>query len=289
MLKKMKTTNKLIMFTALLAVMLMAMSGITSAVMTCAVTDTYTNTNNCIKGTTQSITVAVSGVAGYGNATKLDFFYGIAGGTYTLLGSNATVNLTTYTMAFDTTGVSDSASGRINVTMELLNISASDNRHNVSCTLFSIEVDNTAPSISLFELTPDVVREKKELRATCTATDGIDSSLTYLQNLSKPNGVFETQSSAFYRWMGISLDLPMSGYNLSCRVTDNCGTTYEASEQFNVYSEKASEAEIVATEQKMQPKDNNLLIAGSIAVLFIIIVLTGVGYVSKKGRKRRHR
>lgn len=154
----------------------------------------------------------------------------------------------------------------------------------------SYEVDNVAPTVSL-SVPNTVIRAGQAIVAyDCSqSTDAVDSSLTYSiqasDKLNSPSTVIETQTSSTGD-LSIESFLTQTTYNISCRVTDNAGTTSETSVEVSAGAPKGASVIIGQKVVQQQQTSNAMMLTYALLLIVPFVVLAG-GYMmfGKKGKR----
>lgn len=272
-------TNK---FSLALIFALVMMVGYAFAVPSCTVTDSFSNTNNCITGATNTVTISCSATTSLlSNITNATLIYNNA-----VVSTNGTFNLTSYTFAFDSTSYSDTSSGSLRVSYNINGTTP------INSSAVSVEVDNTASSNIAIVKLYDSAKKSSFQEITCTGTDSADSSLSYVQLLRKPDAIntsTSTSTSVTYAKGDILMVDSADGYRAYCTVTNNCGLVNSSFSAFSVLDGEAK----TATKQKQavaKASSNSLLYAGGfVFICVILIVVIALVLDSKKKAKKRRR
>lgn len=276
----------------ILSLFLLAFIGGAMALPDCTLSTPSTNTNRCMNGATNTLTATCTGISdggnSTGNVTSIEFLYrNTSTGVWYSLGVNASYNLSTYTLAFDTSSYVDTASGYLNVSFE---VNGSDGGVNFSNIYSStIEIDNTAPTASITLTYTDyvLIGETSQDADASGSTDGIDTSLTYSQVLRDPQNVnttAETTASVTYTEEDMITPDSDDGYCAYVTVTDNCGNTDGEVDCFSALNEEGV-AKSKAEEQKAEEaeKESNMLFWGILfgAIILVVVIIV----ISQKSKK----
>lgn len=258
--------------------------GVGQAFAACTLNDPSTNTNNCMVGTSNVLTATCTAR----NITSLQIYYReTTTSAWGSVGFNATKNLTTYTLNFNTPSFTESATGQLNLTY------AYNNTGNVSAALTSIEVDNTRPAIEVVETGTD--SQGTYAIAECKATDTIDTALTYTHTLwseqdtanNRSAGTIEDVIKALYTQEDL---IGLGTFRAYCAVQDNCGNSSGAYTEFqNLNGKKNVNLNVIAkvvpsAVPQASSNKSNILIP-----LFVIIflVLAVVAYLTLESKGKR--
>ena len=237
-----------------------------------------------VLGSTFKLTITILNNSGHTNVT---FAYDTdATGDFTLIGTNTTGNLTTYTFTWDTTGQSDGLNYRLNSSAYLANISGTGI---LSSTIITgIKVDNTAPDVT-YTVDNDRIFIGNSLTSTCT---GLNSEVYgYAQTLTKPltstaNTVSNT-STGTKTWTSDLLQ-EIGTYSLSCTTTSSNQSTAKTT-SFEVYSSggggRTTQQQWYTLIQfdKINSRTKFLFLILAISIITIIIAVKSG---KKKGRRR---
>jgi hypothetical protein len=204
-----------------------------------------------------------------------------------VVSSNLTFNLTSYTLAFDSTGYTDTASGSLKVSYNINGTTP------VNSSAVSVEVDNTAPTVSV-AVEFEILAYGEEQETILTYTDSVDTSLTISQWVDRmEEGNTSAQSSRVASYDAENFMLPDmdEGYTAYGQAVDNCGKTTLAANTFNVQDEdkKVSIGEKVTEEkaESAKKKSSMLVIVLIIAVVAAVVIILLASNAKSSKRKRR--
>ncbi len=201
---------------------------------------------------------------------------------------NVSADQQSFSIDFDTTSLTDSASTVINFSV-FSDIAGTSINNSATVT---VEIDNTAPSSVTLSLQYPFIRKGSLPQvATCSGVDAVDSSVTIGMTLTDTEGTNITQSATSpfeidrqYTFQPDSGD----GYTIHCTATDNANINTSTSQSFSVLNPDEKPDIIKKKEEVRERGDNLLLIASVVAIIVVIAVLLIVtSSSSKKSKKRR--
>jgi len=177
-----------------------------------------------------------------------------------------------YSIANDTTTITDASSTTLNITCYMSNAT-------VDTATVTMAVDNTNPTA---RLTMDAVTQAlKYYEVDCSqSSDAIDTSLTYEIQLMSPDGteIGTNQTTSVANWDDGDLE-ELGEHTVSCKVTDNGNNSNIAQGTVHVKSKASLEETPI---EKTKEKTNYLLYAG----LFVVFMGAVVGILIKLSGKK---
>lgn len=250
--------------------------------------------NQGINGTFNFSVSTVQYGDGGGNISNVSFYYRTGtSGAWTLFASfgNATANITSWSKAFDTSGLTDGSTYQFNATAHNITIGATGGDDAPSVVLTGLLVDNTAPTASI-SISKAIVERTKVIELDCSgSTDTVDTSLTvnftiYIDEAG--SGVWAVKSS-FTRANTTNLRYEfddgvtdtIAEYMANCIVYDDIANgDWGTNQSFRVVGQ---EDEVIKTpEEEAKAKDNRIII---IVVMGVLIIIIGGIIVLQQKRK----
>lgn len=216
-----------------------------------------------------------------GNVTNISVFYRVGTNTRVLISRNVTMTNNTAMIPFtwDTTGIADSSTVYINITIFNGSGGTTENTH-LQCQYSVFLVDNTPP-IAILSLTgknPMHIDEFQEADGS-QSTDTVDTQLSYNFTVTDSTGtsvnsVYLTnqapQDGKRSYDMGTTF-LSLGTYTVNMTVYDNLGKSNTTTISLDVHSREDG---AVKKEAETKAEKSNLpLIGGSILALLAVIII----------------
>jgi len=225
--------------------------------------------------------------------TNVTFLYSTdSGATWSPFGSdvNGSLNDTSYTLAFDTSTLTDgSANYYFNATASTDDDASGDTPVSSDANT-GITVDNADPQVSMNLTFQDFVRKGGIPQSfKCIGSDAIDTSTTDAVVLTKPDSTTVTYSSGVSDKDVDKADLlfvdTSDGYSLNCSVLDDTGNTASTTLTFSVLSETQKPSDI--TKEEEAQKSRLPLAIGIGAIVVILIIVAGYYAIQSEKKKRK--